>query len=221
MRPIVAIDGPAGSGKSTVARAVAARLGVPVLDTGAMYRAVTVAVLRAGVDPDDADAVARVAGAVALTVDERVHLDGADVTDEIRGTAATAAVSAVSAVPGVRRILVERQRAWVLEHGGGVVEGRDIGTVVLPDAAVKVFLTAPPEVRAERRRGDELAARRAAAVDAVLADLERRDQLDSTRVVSPLQPADDAVIIDTAGLSVEDVVDQVVSMVEQAGEASR
>jgi len=216
--PLVAIDGPAGSGKSTVSRELARRLGVELLDTGAMYRAVTFAVLRAGVDPGDADAVAEVASSVAIEVGDGVVVDGTDATAAIRGPEVTAAVSAVSAHAEVRKRLVDLQRRWVKARGGGVVEGRDIGTVVLPDAPVKVFLTASPEVRAVRRHAQE--AGPDADVAAVLADVNRRDRLDSTRTVSPLQPAPDAVVIDTGDLTVEDVVMRIVDQVRAVQEAS-
>ena len=159
---VVAIDGPSGSGKSTVARAVADALGLPVLDTGAMYRAVTLAVLEAGVAPDDdAACLRRRADASAIEVEDGVtRLDGRDVSAEIRGPEVTAAVSTVSAHPAVRDVLVDRQREWVAHHGGGVVEGRDIGTVVFPDAPVKVFLVADDAERARRRQRDERAADR-------------------------------------------------------------
>ena len=214
---VVAVDGPAGSGKSTVARAVAAALGLEVLDTGAMYRAVTFAVLEGGVDAADDDAVARVARESEIEVAERVRVDGVDATDAIRGPDVTALVSSVSANPSVRVALVQRQRQWVEERGGGVVEGRDIGTVVFPDAPVKVFLVADAGVRASRRRTDELAADRSVAVHEVRADLERRDHLDSTRPVAPLQPAEDAVVIDTSALTVDDVVRKVLDEVRGAG----
>lgn len=214
---VVAVDGPAGSGKSTVAKAVAAALGLEVLDTGAMYRAVTFAVLERGVDVADDDAVARVARESEIEVAGRVLVDGVDATDDIRGPEVTALVSSVSAIPGVRVALVERQRRWVEERGGGVVEGRDIGTVVFPDAAVKVFLVADADVRALRRRTDELAADRSVAVHEVRSDLERRDHLDSTRPVAPLQPAEDAVVIDTSALTVDDVVGKVLDEVRGAG----
>ena len=211
MTPVVAIDGPSGAGKSTVARGVAAELGLPVLDTGAMYRAVTLAVLEAGVDPTDADACAAVA--TRVTIDQRgatTWLDGRAVSTEIRGPAVTAAVSTVSAYPAVRAVLVERQRAWADAAGGGVVEGRDIGTVVFPDAVVKAFLTASEEERA-RRRHEEASADDGTSVDAVRADLDRRDRLDATRAASPLLAAPDALQIDTtdrpADAIVRDVVD--------------
>ena len=200
---VIAIDGPAGSGKSTVARAVAERLGLEYLDTGAMYRAVAFAVLRAGGDPADADFAASVARTIALEVGaDGVTVDGADATVEIRGPAVTRAVSAVAANPDVRAELVARQRDWAARRGGGVLEGRDIGTVVFPDAELKVFLTAEPDERAQRR------AREAVDLDyeTVAADLTRRDRIDSTRRADPLVAADDAVRIDTTGLTVSEVV---------------
>ncbi len=217
---VVAIDGPGGSGKSTVSRAVAARLGLDVLDTGAMYRAVTLAVLRRGVDPSEAADAVAVAEEAEVVIDEHegVRVDGVDATAEIRGPEVTQAVSAVSAHSGVREALVGRQRAWIESRGGsGVVEGRDIGTVVFPDAAVKVFLTADEGVRAARRQADERAAARDVDTDAVRADLARRDRLDSERPTAPLRPADDAVIIDTSALSVDDVVDRIEKLAEEAG----
>jgi cytidylate kinase len=209
---VVAIDGPSGSGKSTVARGVAAALGLEVLDTGAMYRAVTLAVLDAGVPIDDADACAARARDARIGVESGVTtLDGRDVSDEIRGPAVTGAVSAVSAHAGVRAVLVARQREWVARHGGGVVEGRDIGTVVFPDAAVKVYLTASDDERARRRQRDEVAASRSVAVGDVKADLRRRDTLDAGRSVSPLRPAADAVVVDTTNLDADTVVADIVA----------
>jgi CMP/dCMP kinase len=214
-RRVVAIDGPAGSGKSTVARGVADALRLLVLDTGAMYRAATLAALDADADLADADAVTAAARQADIAVSEdgsgTVQLDGRDVTDEIRGPAVTAAVSLVSAHPGVREVMVARQRAWVDRHDGGVVEGRDIGTVVFPDATVKVFLTASDEERARRRHRDEAAAARRPDVDAVREALARRDALDSGRAMSPLRPADDALVIDTTGRTVDDVVLEIVA----------
>jgi cytidylate kinase len=215
---VIAIDGPGGSGKSTVARGVAGRVGLRVLDTGAMYRAVTLAVLTAGVAPDDEAACAAVAGRVEMEVEAgTTTLDGRDVSAEIRGPEVTANVSAVSAHPAVRRLLVERQRDWVARHGGGVVEGRDIGTVVFPDAAVKVFLVASDEERARRRHADEHQAERPVEVDAVRESLARRDRLDSSRSASPLRAAPDAVVIDTTGRSVDDVVADIVARYEASG----
>ena len=202
---VIAIDGPVGSGKSTVARAVADRLGLDMLSTGAMYRAVAVAALRRGIDPvpESAAELVRVAEDITVDVGERVWVDGEDVTAELRTPAVNRAVSVVAAEAGVRAALVPQQRAWVESHGGGVVEGRDIGTVVFPDAAVKVFLTASPEERARRRGDDEEAA-----------DLARRDEIDSTRAASPLAAAPDALVIDSTGRSVEDIVAEIVGHAE-------
>jgi 3-phosphoshikimate 1-carboxyvinyltransferase len=196
---LVAIDGPAGAGKSTVSRAVAERLGVERLDTGAMYRAVAALALEQGTPPEDGEAVAALAGASTIAVGERVTIDGRDVTGLIRSPEVGRAVSVVAANAEVRRHLVERQRAWAAAHGGGVVEGRDIGSVVFPDAEVKVYLTASPEERA-RRRNDE-------APEGVA----RRDRIDSTRVASPLREAADAHRLDTTGRTVQDVVEEVLS----------
>jgi cytidylate kinase len=210
-RNLVAVDGPSGSGKSTVARGVADALGLEVLDTGAMYRAVTLAALRAGCSLADEDACAKLAQDGTIEVERGVTLlDGRDVSADIRGPDVTAAVSIVSAHPAVRRVLVERQRAWAERHGGGVVEGRDIGTVVFPDAPVKVFLTASDDERARRRHLDEAAAARDVEVAAVREALLRRDHIDSSRTVSPLRAADDALVIDTTARSVEDVVAEIV-----------
>ncbi len=198
--PVIAIDGPAGSGKSTVARAVAAALKLPYLDSGAMYRSVAWAALRAGIDASDADRVAALAKRLTIVVGDRVTVDGIDVTDTIREPAVTTTVSAVAANPAVRAELVRRQREWLEAHGGaGVVEGRDIGTVVFPDAKVKVYLTASAEVRAARRHEE--------------ADINRRDRLDSTRAVSPLERAPDAVEVDTTTTEVDDVVAKVLALV--------
>ncbi|HEX9995117.1 MAG TPA: (d)CMP kinase [Acidimicrobiales bacterium] len=204
-RRVVAIDGPAGSGKSTVARALAARLGLRHLDTGAMYRAVAFAALRQGVDPADEEPVARIAREAALVVDgDRVTVDGVDATAAIRGPDVTGVVSAVAAHPSVRAELRRRQREWAEEMGGGVVEGRDIGTVVVPGAGLKAYLTARPEVRAARRSREMADAGHAD----VAADLARRDAADSGRADSPLRAAEDAVVVDTSDRSVEDIVDE-------------
>jgi cytidylate kinase len=215
---VVAIDGPAGSGKSTVARGVATALGLPTLDTGAMYRAVALAALDAGVDLADGDAVAAIARTARVEVEGAItRLDGRDVSAEIRGPRVTAAVSQVSAHPAVRTVLVDRQRAWVAEHGGGVVEGRDIGTVVLADAPLKVFITARDDVRAARRQRDEHAARRTVEVDDVRSALHRRDQADGTlgRATRPEDAAPDAVVIDTSDVSADEVIADVVRRAEQ------
>jgi CMP/dCMP kinase len=212
----VTLDGPSGTGKSSVARAVAARLGAAYLDTGAMYRAATVAVLDAGIDPEDAGAVARTVAAARIEVGtaadaELVLVDGVDVATRIRGAEVTRAVSAVSAVPAVRRQLVDQQRALVAEAEAVVVEGRDIGTVVLPGATLKVYLTAAPEVRAERRAG-QLGVNDPAEIAELAADLRRRDEYDSSRADSPLRPAADAVVVDSTDLDREAVVDRVVAL---------
>ena len=200
---VVAIDGPSGSGKSTVARCLAERLELEYLDTGAMYRAVTFAVLRDALDPAAHDEVAALAEGLDLVLDgSSVIVDGVDASTEIRGAAVTATVSAVSAIPAVRATMVRRQRDWVDARGGGVVEGRDIGTEVFPDARLKVFLTADLSERAARR-GEEIGRSDAAAV---AVDLVRRDRLDSTRAASPLKQADDAIVIDTTDRSVEEIV---------------
>lgn len=206
---VICIDGPAGSGKSTVARAVADRVGLPYLDTGGMYRAVTFAVLRRRMDPADAADVSELARSVPFEVEPGgVTVEGVDATIEIRGPEVTRAVSIVAANPGVRAEMVKRQRAWVAERGGGVVEGRDIGTVVFPDADLKVFLTADPEVRAGRRAGEV----RDLSYETVAADLARRDALDQGRADSPTARADDAVVIDTTDLDINGVVDAVVRL---------
>jgi cytidylate kinase len=211
---VVAIDGPSGTGKSTTARGVADALGRRVLDTGAMYRAVTLAVLEAGAAVDDAEEAAAVARAVSIEVEDGVTLlDGRDVSAEIRGPTVTDAVSVVAAHQPVRTILAARQRAWVDEHGEAVVEGRDIGTVVFPDAAVKVYLVASDAVRARRRHREEEVAERAVDVEAVEASLARRDRLDAGREVSPLRAADDAVVVDTSHRSVDEVVAEIVARV--------
>lgn len=220
---IVAIDGPAGSGKSTVAKAVASRLGFHYLDTGAMYRSVAVKALRTGTALDDADALgalardARIefthaAGEVLPTV---VLLDGQDVTSAIRTPETDVAVSPVSAEPQVREAMVAVQRR-IGSEGDFVVEGRDIGTVVFPSAEVKVFLTATAHERARRRSGDRAAAGHESEHAVVLADIERRDAHDSNRAASPLTAALDACLLDTTGLSVDEVVDRVAGMVEAA-----
>lgn len=205
---VIAIDGPAGSGKSTVARRLAERLELPYLDTGAMYRAVAFAALRRGIDPLDQDPVARMAQGLELTVEDgRVSVDGVDATIEIRGSEVTRAVSAVAANPVVRAELVDRQREWVASRGGGVVEGRDIGTVVFPDADLKAYLTARLDVRAGRRH------REVTDLDyeVVAADMVRRDTVDSERRADPLACADDAVRIDTSDRSVEEIVDELLA----------
>ncbi len=207
---VIAIDGPAGSGKSTVARALARRLGLEYLDTGAMYRSVAFAALRHNLDPSDEEPIAALARRLDIAVDaDGVRVDGVDATIEIRGPEVTRAVSSVAANAGVRDDLRRRQRAWAEERGGGVLEGRDIGTVVFPDAALKVYLTASPEIRAARRSAEV----EALDYETVAADIARRDALDSGRDVDPLRTATDALVIDTSGLGVEEIVDRLVAKV--------
>jgi cytidylate kinase len=211
---VIAIDGPAGSGKSTVAKALAARLGLEYLDTGAMYRSVTFAALRRGIDPGDIDVVGRMAADVAIDVrPDGVVVDGVDASIEIRGPEVSRAVSIVAANPAVRAEMVRRQREWVATRGGGVLEGRDIGTVVFPDAELKVYLTADPEVRAERRSKEVTDL----DYETVAADLARRDALDQGREVSPLAEAEDAFLVDTTGLRVEDIIDVIAARVSHDG----
>lgn len=206
---VIAIDGPAGSGKSTIGRRVAEKLGLEYLDTGAMYRAVTVAALHDGTDLDDPTAVARVAERIEITVGDRVCIDGRDVTDEIRTSRVDAVVSGVAANPDVRRVMVCAQRTWATERDGGVIEGRDIGTVVFPDATLKLYFTAREEVRAARRAG-ECAGSDTATVAAAL---NRRDSADSRRAASPLVTAEDATVIDTSDRGITEIVDQILGLV--------
>ena len=225
---IVAIDGPSGSGKSSIARAIAERCSLTFLDTGAMYRSVAAECLRAGVDPEDAEGVAAVARAIDIRFGaseggQTVFANGRDVTAEIRTPEVELAVSPVSATPAVREVMVALQRK-VGESADVVAEGRDIGTVVYPAADVKVFLTASPEARARRRAvqrsGGNLADNPEATADAdaearILADLKRRDDYDSTREASPLRPADDAVVIDSSDLTFEQVVDRICGLSDE------
>lgn len=207
---VIAIDGPAGAGKSTIGRALAARLGLQYLDTGAMYRAVTVAAMREGIALDDVDAVAGLARRVVLDVgDGGVVVDGFDATAAIRTTEVNGRVSAVAANPDVRSEMVDRQRAWARQRGGGVLEGRDIGSVVFPDAALKVFLTASPLERARRR-----ALESGGDVDEIAASIEARDRMDRERTDGPLTEASGAVIVDTTGRSVENVLDELTELLE-------
>jgi CMP/dCMP kinase len=210
---IVTVDGPAGTGKSTVSREVASRLGVPRLDTGAFYRAAGLAVIRAGVDLSDHEAVANVVAGISLDQDEgKMLLDGEDVSREIRSQASTDASSRVSTHPEVRGLLVLYQRDWVGRHDNrAVVEGRDIGSVVFPGATVKVYLDARPEVRAQRR-ADQTGTEHAG----VLAELRARDERDSTRKASPLIIPEGAVIIDTSDMTVDEVVDTIVGLARES-----
>ena len=218
----VAIDGPAGTGKSTLARMLAGRIGAAYLDTGAMYRAATLKVLDSGVDPEDSDAVIEVTKNLALEIGSDpstsvVILDGKDVSTDIRTTRVNASVSAVSAIREVRENLVALQQklAWSGDRSV-VLEGRDIGTVVLPDAEVKVFLTASPEVRAQRRTEQDIAAGRSADYDEILAAVIARDTKDSNRAESPLRAADGAVVVDTSDLSIDDVLERLTQLVVKA-----
>jgi cytidylate kinase len=208
---VIAIDGPAGAGKSTVARALADRLGLPYLDTGAMYRAVTFAALRRGIPVGDDERVAELARWLELEVDDdsRVLVDGVDATADIRGREVTEAVSVVAANTPVRVELRSRQRKWAEDHGGGVIEGRDIGSVVFPDATLKLYVTASPRTRAQRRVGEI-----GGDVDEVAAAIADRDRRDMTRVDGPLRPADGAIVVDTTGLSVDEVVDHLLTLVK-------
>lgn len=217
---VVAMDGPSGTGKSSVSRQLATRLEASYLDTGAMYRVATLRVLRNGVDLDDPAAIAVAVKELPLTIGndpsrEVILLDGEDVSSEIRGNEVTKAVSAVSAVPEVREQLVALQREITAAAGRIVVEGRDIGTVVLPEADVKIYLTASAEARAFRRNAQNIAEGRGDDYQAVLADVQRRDNLDSTRKVSPLRPAEDAVLVDTSDLNKDEVIDELYRVVAE------
>jgi cytidylate kinase len=208
---VIAIDGPAGSGKSTVAKRLARRLSLEYLDTGAMYRAVTFAVLRHEVDPAEGGRVAELARTIVLEVDEAgVRVDGVDATAAIRGPEVSRNVSVVAANPAVREEMVRRQREWAHKRGGGVMEGRDIGTVGFPDAVLKVYLTARPEVRAERRAAE------VSGLDlaTVAADMATRDAYDSSRKASPLQQASDAVEVDTSDLSIDEIVEDLARRID-------
>ncbi|HEY7703667.1 MAG TPA: (d)CMP kinase [Acidimicrobiia bacterium] len=211
-RLVIAVDGPGGSGKSTVSRLLGSRLGIPHLDTGAFYRAAALVVLRAGVDPGDQEMVPSVVDAAEYRqVEGRTLIGEEDVSDEIRTEAVTAASSLVAANQQVRAGMVDRQRAWVASNGGSaVVEGRDIGTVVFPDASLKVWLDASPEERARRR-----AVEAGAEASLVEQSLAERDHRDSTREASPLRPADDAVLIDTTGMTAEETADLILALLEE------
>jgi cytidylate kinase len=215
------MDGPSGTGKSTVSRRLARECGAAYLDTGAMYRAATLAVLRAGVAPDAPEA-----GPVAVAAelesgtdpsDPTIRLAGEDVGAEIRGPEVTRAVSAVSALPEVRAVMVDRQRELIARADGIVVEGRDIGSVVAPEAPLKVYLTASDAIRAARRGAQDRRAGREVDAATVLADVRRRDRLDSTRKVSPLHAAPDALVLDTDDLSVDAVLDELLRLVRERG----
>jgi CMP/dCMP kinase len=209
---VIAIDGPAGSGKSTVGRALASRLELEYLDTGAMYRGITFAAIRRGIEPDEDDAVAAIVGDVELSLaDGSIVVDGADATIEIRGPEVTRAVSAVAANPAVRDELTRRMREWAEERGGGVVEGRDIGSVVFPDAQLKLYLTASVEVRASRR------AKEVTDLDyeQVAASIAERDARDQGREHAPLVEADGAIVVDTTGMAIEAVVEHILALLPE------
>jgi CMP/dCMP kinase len=223
---VIAVDGPAGTGKSSVSRGLALALDARYLDTGAMYRIVTLAVLRAGIDLDDEDAIGTTAANVDLAVgydpeEDRSYLAGEDVSAEIRGDEVTKAVSAVSAVPAVRTRLVQLQRELAAGQGSVVVEGRDIGTVVLSNADVKIFLTASAEERARRRNDQNIASGLGDDYEAVLADVKRRDHLDSTRKVSPLRAAADALVVDTSDMTENQVIAHLLDLVTQRAGVAR
>ncbi|MGA1358546.1 MAG: (d)CMP kinase [Ilumatobacteraceae bacterium] len=213
---VIAIDGPAGAGKSTIAKALARSMGIEYLDTGAMYRGVTFEVLRRGLEATDVDAVARVAREVVLEQGmDSLRVNGEDATAAIRTPAVDAAVSHVAANSAVREELRERQRKWIAEHGGGVVEGRDIGSVVFPDATLKVYLVASPLVRAKRR-----VAQHGGNVEEIARAITERDQRDSSRDDSPLRQMPDAVVVDTSDRTIEDVVKHISSLVRAARDSS-
>lgn len=216
---VLAIDGPSGTGKSTVARDVASALSARYLDSGAMYRAATLQLLRTPGGMDDIVGAAAAGFPIEVAIDPAhpsVRLGGKRVDTEIRASAVTAAVSAVSAVPQVRSVLVEQQRAIIARGGPIVVEGRDIGTVVAPDAAVKLYLTASPSARARRRAGQD-----GTDVATVAASIDRRDAADSGRAVSPLRPAPDAIEVDTTALSRAQVVERVLDLVAATAGSTR
>jgi cytidylate kinase len=209
--PVIAIDGPAGSGKGTVAQRVAGRLGYHYLDSGALYRLVAVSAARGGVAFDDHLAVTQLAAALDATFDgPRVHLAGADVTDEIRTESAAAGASRVAAIPAVRDALLDRQRRFLIAPGL-VADGRDMGSVVFPDAPLKVFLTATVEARAERRYKQLMGKGISVSIPALLRDLAERDARDAERAVAPLKATPDARLLDTTNLTIDEAVDRVVS----------
>jgi cytidylate kinase len=206
----IVIDGPAGSGKSTVSRLIAKQLGLTYIDTGAMYRAVALRSHELSVDPADDEGLARVCGKITLEFkNEKLFMDGRDVSESIRTPLMDRLSSAVSARPPVRRAMIDLQRRTA--RGGGVVmEGRDIGTVVLPDADLKFFLIADPRVRGERRYQERIAKGETADLDRVVTEIERRDKNDAERELSPLRPAEDAIVLDTTNLSIDEVVTAIV-----------
>jgi len=208
---VIAIDGPAGAGKSTVARQVSTATGLRYLDTGAMYRCVALEVQNSATDPHNAEAVGKIAREVQVIIErDAAKLNGVDVTSDIRSTEINAIVSIIAAHTPVRDAMREQQRRWIQAQQGGVVEGRDIGTVVFPDAILKVFLTASPEVRAERRVGQT-----GGDIAVVAASIAERDHLDSTRLDSPLRPSNGSVIVDSSNRTIEEVVAEIVSHFER------
>ena len=208
---VIAIDGPAGAGKSTVARQVSTATGLRYLDTGAMYRCVALEVQNTATDPNNADAVGKIARDVKVVIErDAAKLNGVDVSTEIRTSEINAIVSIIAAHTPVRDAMREQQRQWIQAQKGGVVEGRDIGTVVFPDAILKVFLIASPEVRAERRVGQT-----GGDIKAVAASIAERDHLDSTRLDSPLRPSQGSVIVDSSNRTIEEVVAEIVSHFER------
>ncbi len=207
---VIAIDGPAGSGKSTVAQALASRLNLHYLDTGAMYRAVAFAVIQKQIDIHDVEKVIQTAKSLDLQLtQESCVVNGIEATEEIRGQEVTLLVSQVAAVPEVRAEMVKRQRTWAEERNGGVMEGRDIGSVVFPDASLKIYLTASEEVRAQRRAAEI----EEGDVASIAADIERRDTVDTQRSASPLMEAEDAIVVDTSEMTLEQVVDHVIELI--------
>ena len=213
---VVAIDGPAGAGKSTIAKALAADLGIEYLDTGAMYRGVTFEVLKRGLEAADVDAVARVARSVQFAqTRDSLQVNGVDATAAIRSPEVDAAVSQVAANSAVREEMRTRQRKWIADHGGGVVEGRDIGSVVFPDATLKVYLVASPLVRAKRR-----VAQHGGDVEEIARAIAERDERDSTRDDSPLRQMPDAVVVDTSERSVAEVIAEIRRLLASRGASS-
>lgn len=218
---IVAVDGPSGTGKSSTCRQLAKELDAKYVDTGAMYRVATLAVLRAGLDPADTQAVIAATADLPLEVSDdpdskQVLLAGEDVSKVIREDEVTRNVSAVSAIPEVRQNLVDLQRKLAAQAHRAIVEGRDIGTVVLADAPVKIFMTASAQVRAQRRYDQNVAAGIASDFDTVLADVERRDAADSSRATSPLRPAEDAVVVDTTELTLQEVLQRLTAIIKES-----
>ena len=210
MTIVIAIDGPAGAGKSTVGRELAARLGLSYLDTGAQFRAVGVAVLHSGISFDDSDACAALAATFATTDDEHVWVDGIDYTALIRTPDAGQAASKVAVIPEVRTNLADRQRRWAVDHRGGVIEGRDIGSVVFPDAVLKLYVTASPEVRGARRSAET-----GEQVNEVIASLRERDHRDKNREAAPLTASSDAVRVDTSNRAVTEIVDEILQLLKE------